>query len=128
MPKPLVDLLEIYDLIRAKVCKEQGWIDDDFRPFFLDASGKFFDRLDCRQLSDDIGCDIRSKAFRYWDFSVCSPFFLYFRKRAATWAISHPCKEIRVAESTTLAHDERVAKAYYQQNKVANLIIFFFLV
>ena len=57
-------MYEVYDLVRSKVCKEQDWAEDDSQPFFLNASGKFFDRLDCKALSEDIGCDIRSKAFR----------------------------------------------------------------
>ena len=63
-PAQLVDQYEHYDLIRSKMALEHDWPEEDGTWFFLNAKGAIYDRVDCKQLSQDIKTDVTSYSFR----------------------------------------------------------------
>ena len=79
-----------------------SYFEEDSTPFFLKSDGSFFDSLELKRLSEELGIDVTS-----YDF----------RKQASSWGTSHPNDEVRRAEAVTLQHSEKVAIVDYKLSR-----------
>ena len=110
IPKPIKDLMDLYDLIKSKFFKgrkpkkslNDDWLEDLKTPFFLKSSGSPFQQLDLSHLSEVMGIDVKS-----YDY----------RRIVSTWAQSHRLEIIRKSETEALQHSSKIAHDDYLQNK-----------
>ena len=108
--KPNKDLMDIYDLKKqtffagksSPVTSNPDWLNDYETPFFLNAKGGTLVFLDLKHISIAMEMDVTSYSFR---------------KIVSTWGQSHESKEIRMAESGTLQHNDKVARTNYHQSR-----------
>ena len=102
--------MDIYDLKKqtffagksSPVTSNPDWLNDDETPFFLNAKGGTLVFLDLKHISIAMEMDVTSYSFR---------------KIVSTWGQSHESKEIRMAESGTLQHNDKVARTNYHQSR-----------
>ena len=78
------------------------WLEDEETSFFLNSSGSAFKSINLKRISNIMGIDVSTYAFR---------------RIVSTWALSHELEQIRNAETEALQHSMRVATNAYQQNK-----------
>ena len=110
LPTYVKCLMDALDILRERYFKANAqalglrlsYFEEDSTPFFLKSDGSFFDSLELKRLSEELGIDVAS-----YDF----------RKQASSWGTSHPNEEVRRAEAVTLQHSEKVAIVDYSLSR-----------
>ena len=110
LPTYVKCLMDALDIVRERYFKANAqalglrlsYFEEDSTPFFLKSDGSFFDSLELKRLSEELGIDVTS-----YDF----------RKQASSWGTSHPNDEVRRAEAVTLQHSEKVAIVDYKLSR-----------